>query len=143
MESLSELERELVEVATSTVERWGRSPLHTVAAAALDASGRILTGMNLYHFLGGPCAEVTVMAKAASETVHPLVTMVAVGDDERGVIPPCGKCRQVMIDRNPHMKVIVPTVDGLTVESIATLLPVTYRRDGMEGSSSLEERNDL
>lgn len=33
--------------------------------------------------------------------------MVAVGDRERGVVPPCGRCRQVLLDYFPGLKVIV------------------------------------
>lgn len=51
---------------------------HTVAAAAMDANGVIYTGVNVYHFTGGPCAELVVLGVAATATA-PLITMVAVG----------------------------------------------------------------
>jgi cytidine deaminase len=32
--------------------------VHTVGAAVRDRDGRAFTGVNLYHFTGGPCAEL-------------------------------------------------------------------------------------
>lgn len=69
---------------------------HTVAAAAMDSTGRIHTAVNDYHFTGGPCAELVVLGVAAAAEAGPLTTMVAVGDSGRGVIAPCGRCRQVL-----------------------------------------------
>lgn len=96
------------------------SGYHSVAAAALDSEGRVITGVNLYHFTGGPCAEMVAMANAAGRT---LVRIVAVGDDGRGVIPPCGRCRQIMLDLHPGIEVVL----AQGVVPIAELLPSPYR----------------
>jgi cytidine deaminase len=42
------------------------SELRVVAAAAMDTSGKIHTTVNVYHFTGGPCAELVVMGVAAA-----------------------------------------------------------------------------
>jgi cytidine deaminase len=65
-----------------------------VASAARARDGRIVTGVNAYHFTGGPCAELVVLGAAAAEGAYDLETIVAVGDHDRGVVPPCGRCRQ-------------------------------------------------
>lgn len=52
--------------------------------------------------------------------------MVAVGDRERGVIPPCGRCRQVMLDYFPDVKVIVGAPGRLRAVPVAALLPESY-----------------
>lgn len=71
-------------VATATALLASLTPssadLHTVAAAARTASGAVFTGVNLYHFTGGPCAELVVLANAATaNAVGDLTVMVAVG----------------------------------------------------------------
>jgi cytidine deaminase len=116
-------DRELIAVATELINLRGDGVDHTVAAAARDASGAIHTGMNLHHFTGGPCAEVVVMAVAISSSSAPLTTIVAVGDGERGVVSPCGRCRQIMVDYFPHVRVIVP---GEQVVPVTDLLPFTF-----------------
>jgi cytidine deaminase len=93
-----------------------------VAAAARARDGRIVTAVNAYHFTGGPCAELVVIGAAAAQGAYELDTIVAVGDRDRGVIPPCGRCRQVLLDYFPTIKVIV----GNRTVPITDLLPETY-----------------
>ena len=69
---------------------------HTVAAAAMDTAGRIHTGVSVFHVTGGPCAELVTIGAAAAANAGPLVTIVAVGNQTRGVLAPCGRCRQVI-----------------------------------------------
>jgi cytidine deaminase len=56
------------------------------------------------------------------------VAMAAVGDGGRGIAPPCGRCRQVMLDLQPGIRVAVPGVDGPEMVAIRDLLPVSYAR---------------
>ncbi|MFD0787076.1 cytidine deaminase, partial [Micromonospora azadirachtae] len=63
---------------------------------------------------------------AATQGVTELETIVAVGDRGRGVIPPCGRCRQVLQDYFPSIRVIVGPADGPRVVPIGDLLPETY-----------------
>lgn len=118
-------DRELIAVATDLITLRGNGIDHTVAAAARDASGTIHTGVNLHHFTGGPCAEVVAMAVAISSCSQPLTTIVAVGDQGRGVVALCGRCRQIMVDYFPDVRVIVP---GDEAVSVADLLPFTFVR---------------
>ena len=57
---------ELVERATEIATRRGDGSINTVAAAARAIDGRIVTGMNVYHFTGGPCAELVLLGNAAA-----------------------------------------------------------------------------
>ena len=124
---LDAADRELVERATEIVERSGDGRVHTVAAAARAADGRIVTGLNVYHFTGGPCAELVLLGNAAELGVERLDVIVAVADRTRGILPPCGRCRQVLLDYHPGIRVLIP-VDGV-LESlpIADLLPFGFR----------------
>ncbi|WP_243062267.1 ASCH domain-containing protein [Humibacter sp. RRB41] len=119
-------EQRVLDAALRQAESLTGDPNHTVAAAAMDLTGRIFTAVNDYHFTGGPCAELVVLGLAASGGAAPLTTMVAVGDGGRGVIAPCGRCRQVLLDQQPGCNVIVPTSKGPDLVSIRHLLPFTY-----------------
>jgi cytidine deaminase len=57
-----------------------------------------------------------------------LITIVAVADGERGVIAPCGRCRQVLLDLHPDVYAIVPIDGELQSRPIRDLLPSSYRR---------------
>jgi cytidine deaminase len=120
------LEVRVLEAALRQAEVLTGNPDHTVAAAAMDTTGRIFTGVNASHFTGGPCAELVVLGLAAAAGAGALTTMVAVGDRDRGVIPPCGRCRQVLLDQHPDCFVIVPGETGSDAVSIRDLLPYAY-----------------
>jgi cytidine deaminase len=119
---------ELVAAAQTTIDAAGDGRLHTVAAAVRDTAGGVHTGINLFHFTGGPCAELVALATATKTSSRPLSLIVAVGDAGRGVLPPCGRCRQVMLDLHPDIQVML--ADG-SVVAISDLLPVSYQwREG-------------
>ncbi|MFD5105408.1 cytidine/deoxycytidylate deaminase family protein [Streptomyces cinereoruber] len=120
------VDHELVRAAEDVARTRCRGDNHTVAAAARAADGRIVTAVNAYHFTGGPCAELVVIGTAAAQGAHELETIVAVGDRDRGVIPPCGRCRQALLDYFPSLGVVVGRGDRLRTVPIADLLPETY-----------------
>jgi len=107
-------------------QRLAMTRITPVAAAALGLNGNIYTGVNNHHFNGGPCAELVVLGVAASAHAGNLATMVAVGDGGRGVISPCGRCRQVMLDQLHDICVLVPLEDGIQSVSVRELLPFSY-----------------
>lgn len=100
--------------------------VHTVGAAVRDADGRVHVGVNLYHFTGGPCAELVALGTARSSGARELTTIVAVGDGGRGVIAPCGRDRQVLADYHPGIRVIIPTPTGTRSVAIGDLLPLAF-----------------
>ncbi|TFC91940.1 cytidine deaminase [Cryobacterium sp. TMT3-29-2] len=120
-------ERRLVTAAEAIARSLPDNDTHTVASAAMDTQGNVHTGVNVFHFTGGPCAELVVIAAAAQALAGPLVTIVAVGDHDRGVLAPCGRCRQVLLDLHPDVAVILPLPGGdVTAEPIRDLLPRSY-----------------
>ncbi|WP_197024671.1 ASCH domain-containing protein [Cellulomonas sp. KRMCY2] len=119
-------ELRVLKAASELAESLGGDPNHTVAAAAMDTTGTIYAGVNVYHFTGGPCAELVVLGMAASASAGPLTTIVAVGNGGRGVLPPCGRCRQTILDQHPDCFVIVPTAQGPDYRPIRKLLPFAY-----------------
>lgn len=117
-------EQRVLDAATQLATTLTGDPNHTVASAAMDTTGRIHTGVNVHHFTGGPCAELVVLGVAAAAGAGPLVTIVAVGDEGRGVLAPCGRCRQALVDLHPDCAVVVPLGEVLPVRE---LLPHSYR----------------
>ena len=122
----TDVESKLVEAATRTIEGIDLSKNISVGSAAMSSDGRIFTGVNVYHFSGGPCAELVVIGNAAAAGAKQLTHIVAVANARRGVINPCGRCRQVLLDYYPDIKIIVIGPDGLKTESVRALLPYTY-----------------
>ncbi|MFJ3383794.1 MULTISPECIES: ASCH domain-containing protein [unclassified Curtobacterium] len=108
-------DRMILDAATAAAARLpgdgAHGGTHTVAAAAIDLSGRVHTAANVFHFTGGPCAELAVLGAAAAVSDDPVMAIVAVGDGGRGVLAPCGRCRQVLLDLHPHVLVLVPAPD--------------------------------
>ncbi|MZF89637.1 cytidine deaminase [Streptomyces sp. SID5643] len=116
----------LLQAATHVARTRCRGDSHTMAAAARAQDGRVITAVNAYHFTGGPCAELVLIGAAAAQGAYELDTIVAVGDRERGVAPPCGRCRQVLLDYFPALKVIVGEGDHVRTVLITDLLPESY-----------------
>lgn len=119
--------RNLLAEATTHVQRYQDGGDHTVAAALLTESGKHVLGLNAFHFLGGPCGEVSALANhAASYPEDPIQAVVAVYGPTGQVIPPCGKCRQVLFDVNPSIRCIVRGSNGLEAPTVGELLPFAF-----------------
>ena len=118
------VDHELIQAAAHVARTRCRGENHTMAAAARARDGRIVTAVNAYHFTGGPCAEMVVIGAAAGQGIYELDTMVAVGDRDRGVVPPCGRCRQVLLEYFPALKVIVG--DRVRTVPVTDLLPESF-----------------
>ncbi|MEH0108146.1 hypothetical protein V6N00_00230 [Tersicoccus sp. MR15.9] len=121
-------ERRVIEAAEALAATLDDGVVHTVAAAALDVSGRIHAGVNVYHFTGGPCAELVVLGVAAAAGAGPLTTIAASGDGGRSLLAPCGRCRQVLLDLHPDIVVALPAEGGPRVAPLHALLPHAYRQ---------------
>ncbi|MEV6682933.1 ASCH domain-containing protein [Streptomyces erythrochromogenes] len=122
----TEEDLELVEFARRVVEENGDGEVHTVGAAVRDARGRMFAGINLYHFTGGPCAELVALGHARAAGARDLAAIVAVGDAGRGVLAPCGRDRQVLLDHYPGIRVLVPAAGGVRSVTVSDLLPHAY-----------------
>ncbi len=119
----------LIQSASEMLARSGDGDNHTVAASLYAEDSLTYSGMNLYHFTGGPCAEIVALARLVSEGdgAKPLA-IVAVADRERGVIAPCGRCREVLADYCPDIQVVLRTEDGIRAVPLKELLPFRYLR---------------
>lgn len=115
--------RNLLAKATTHAQRFQDGEDHTVAAALLTKSGKHVLGLNAHHFLGGPCGEISALANhAASYPEDPIQAVVAVYGPTGQIIPPCGKCRQVLFDVDPSIRCIVRGSNGLEAPTVEELL---------------------
>jgi cytidine deaminase len=92
----------------------------------------------VFHFTGGPCAELVVLGRAAAEGVDELSQIVAVGDRDRGILSPCGRCRQVLLDLFPRIRVVVSTGSVAQAVRIDELLPWASGWDPESSSTPVE-----
>jgi cytidine deaminase len=129
LQPLTDDDRELIELARRTVDANTDGPdvVHTMGAAVRGTDGRMYAGINLYHFTGGPCAELVALGRARAEGARELTTIVAVGNEGRGVVGPCGRDRQILVDYHPTIRVILPTENGPASILATDLLPNAYR----------------
>jgi cytidine deaminase len=100
---LTDDEWQLVELARSTIDaNTDAGPeqdgVHTMGAAVRISDGRMFPGVNLYHFTGGPCAELVALGAARAGGARDIKAIVAVGNHGRGPVGPCGRDRQVLFD---------------------------------------------
>jgi cytidine deaminase len=108
-------------------KRFSHSPYSKfrVGAALLAEDGTIFTGCNIENSSYGltVCAERTAIFKAVSEgTRH--FTAIAIATDEDAFTPPCGACRQVMMDLAGDIDVILTRKNGhMKLLRLAELLP--------------------
>jgi len=125
-EALTDADLELIEFARVIIDANTDSDygVHTMGAAVRGVDGKMYGGVNLFHFTGGPCAELVALGHARASGARQLSTIVAVGNGGRGVFGPCGRDRQVLFDYHPGIRVILPTGEGLRSVRIRDLMPL-------------------
>ncbi len=108
-----------------------------VGAALRGRDGRIWTGIHLGATVGrlSICAEAVALGRCVIEGDGTIETIVAVrhpkpeeADRELAVVPPCGACREMVLDHAPDAMIILPSLGGLVKLDVRALLPVPYRR---------------
>lgn len=100
-----------------------------VAAALVTDDGHLITGFNIESSSYGLtiCAERVALFKALSEG-HRKFDRIYIISDLKKPCPPCGACRQVLMDYAPDIKVIMYSDDGQRQEeSLADLIPHAFR----------------
>jgi cytidine deaminase len=135
---LTKADEELIEVAREAIRKRYRNEWQEVGAALRTRSGQVMTGVNLDAYLGrmAVCAEgvalgrvITDLGEAGIDTIvavrHPKPTEQ---NRELLVVSPCGSCRELIWDYDRNARVIVPAETGVTVSTIADLLPNKYKR---------------
>jgi cytidine deaminase len=125
-QELTQDDLELIEFARTIVDANtdGEGGIYTMGAAVRAADGTMYGGINLFHFTGGPCAELVALGHARASGARELSTIVAVGNAGRGPVGPCGRDRQVLFDYHPNIRVILPTAEGVRSVHVRDLMPL-------------------
>ena len=111
---------ELVEAARSVLPE-AYSPYSGIrVGAAIDTDRGVFTGVNVENASYGlsMCAERVAVFNAVTSGARDLRT-IAIVSDQKDPLPPCGACRQVLAEFNPHIQIIL---EGSTGKRIITNL---------------------
>ena len=132
---LSLEDQELVEAASSLIVRRAEYGQHHVASALRTVSGKQFLGLHLSaNFgVGSICAEAAAIAEALKQEACEIDRIVSVRHtfapgQATEVVPPCGRCRELIFEHGPNAFVIVSVTSTLVLVSIAQLLPLPFRR---------------
>ncbi|MDR0546410.1 MAG: cytidine deaminase [Dysgonamonadaceae bacterium] len=136
---LLSVEKNLADAAKKAVTRsYAPYSKFQVGAAVLLANGEIVTGSNQENiaYPSGLCAERTALFYANSRFPDEAVDMIAVaaftnGDFTEEPVPPCGSCRQVILEaqnryKHPVKMLLCGKNEIYRIEKITDLLPLSF-----------------
>ena len=111
---LTEPDRALLQSAIAAADRLYVQGIQEVGAAVRTADGQIFAGIHFETATGfaNICGEVAAICCMVAAGHRDLDTAVAVWHDPDGkhyLLPPCGRCREVISDFNPQAWVIITT----------------------------------
>ena len=144
-EELDAADRELMDAAREATNRSYAPYSHfSVGAAARLANGIVVTGTNQENaaYPSGLCAERTTLFYANSQYPdQPVVTLAIAARTEKDFIdhpiPPCGACRQVMLETEKRfkqpMRVLLYGKKGIyELKNVGELLPLSFDASAMK-----------
>ena len=107
-----------------------------VGAALLADDGRIFAGCNVENasYPAGTCAERVALGTAVAAGARRF-TRVVITSMAHDPTPPCGICRQALVEFAPHLEVMAIAPDGRSSRwSLAELLPVPFTPASLENA---------
>ena len=145
-EELNEADRQLVDTAREATGRsYSPYSRFAVGAALRLLDGTIVSGSNQENAASpsGLCAERTTLFYANSRYPdQPVDTLAITARNEQGKflsapIPPCGACRQVMLEtekRYDHpMRILLYGTEGIyEIRGVDKLLPLSFDASAMK-----------
>ncbi len=99
-----------------------------VGVALLAKNGTVYTGCNIENSSFGLtiCAERTAAFKAVSEGITQFTAMAIVSDSKK-FTPPCGACRQVLLELAGNIDfIMVDGNDKTKIVKLVSLLPLAF-----------------
>lgn len=100
-----------------------------VGAALLTSAGQVVAGCNVENaaYPVGLCAERGAVSAAVAQGMIPggLVAAVVVTDAE-GLTPPCGACRQVLVEFAEDLPILLANHRTRQLHRLAELLPHSF-----------------
>ncbi len=119
-----------------------------VGAALITTQGNIYTGICIDTYCGlGFCAEHSAIAEMLKNSESEIKEILAVkerfGND---VIPPCGRCRELMLQINQNNKDTLVYISKNTSAPLSKLLPEHwidgYEKSRLSREGGLESKNE-
>lgn len=96
-----------------------------VGAVIVGADGRQFAGCNVENsaYPAGICAERSALAAAIAGGVRQF-TMLLIATEADEATPPCGMCRQALVEFAPALEIVSCTTHGAETRwNLSTLLP--------------------
>lgn len=134
----------MTSVMEATTHSYAPYSKFSVGAAALLANGIVVTGTNQENaaYPSGLCAERTTLFYANSQYPdQPVLTLAIAARTEKDFIdlpiPPCGACRQVILETEKRYKqpiriLLYGKKEIYEVKSICDLLPLSFDASAMK-----------
>ncbi len=99
----------------------------TVGAALACEDGSVITAANVENASYGlsMCAERSAVFAALAQGKSAFAAIAVAGNDG-ATVPPCGACRQVLVEFAPRLRVLYQAGDSYETATLAELLPVTF-----------------
>lgn len=113
---------------------WAPYSNFPVGAALETDDGRIFAGCNVENasYPAGTCAERVALGTAVAAGARRFVRVVITSTQQEPT-PPCGICRQALVEFAPALEVYAVTPDGRTARwSLAELLPAPFTPASLE-----------
>ena len=106
-----------------------RGDWHSVACVVQTASGRQFIGMNLDSTLprASVCAEPVALGMAMAQDPDDRGGVCAAVNRRGEGIPPCGPCRELMLDYAADAQIAVPDGVGHAVVHMSALMPTPFK----------------
>jgi cytidine deaminase len=144
MDELPDPERRLVEEAVAAAGgAYAPYSGFKVGAAIMLDNGTITRGANVENaaFPSGSCAEKTVLSYTVAnfhdkKTIAIAIAALAGDELTEDPVPPCGNCRQMLIEEEQRLgqpvKVILAGKSGIIVlENCKSLMPLSFTRSNL------------
>ena len=128
----------LKQLKENTKKAYAPYSQFNVSAILITKSGKIYTGVNVENasYGGTVCAERVAMFKAVSEGDYDFDKIYIYSSDKNGkhqITPPCGFCRQVMVEFAKDMEVVMVGENDILRKTVRELVPCLFDEQFLKG----------